>query len=262
MSIAQLKSGKFIVIDAVELTPPIKDAINKLTNNGADIEAFLAVHPFHSVYIPPFHALYPKVDYYGCPRHLKRLTNIQWAGNLNDCKIRNKWSPEIEMSIPDGGEFVAPLPENKNHFSSVLVYHKKSRTIHVDDTIMYAPSEKGLTGSLLKIAGYKAGYMTFHLSIKNVGLKPDPKSPFEFRDWVKKIIKEWDFDNICAAHVGNKIGGAKQQLEELLKKSEPMFVKLSELKKKGGNVSLEDEEDEEEKEGIEGKEEDLGTECG
>jgi len=73
--------------------------------------------------------------------------------------------------------------------------------------------------------------MSFHPSIKGPGLLPHPDSPFVFRDWVKKVIEDWDFDNIVAAHVGMKIGGAKAQLKETLEAAEPLFQKLHEEKK-------------------------------
>ncbi len=40
--------------------------------------------------------------YYGTPRHLRNIKDIPWAGDVNVCEIRNKWSPEVEMRIPAG----------------------------------------------------------------------------------------------------------------------------------------------------------------
>lgn len=60
-------------------------------------------------------------------------------------------------------------------------------------------------GILLKIAGYKHGSLSFHPTIKSVGLKPTPEAPYQFRDWVRGIIKDWNFDNIVSAHMGNKV---------------------------------------------------------
>jgi hypothetical protein len=102
MSLARLSNGKFLVIDAVPLTPTIKKEIDQLTENGSKIEAFLATHPFHTLSIPAFHQAYPEPKYYGCPRHLRKLTTINWSGDLNDCKTRSLWEPEVEMRIPAG----------------------------------------------------------------------------------------------------------------------------------------------------------------
>jgi len=46
------------------------------------------------------------------------------------------------------------------------------------------------------------------------------------------VINDWNFDNIVAAHTGNKIGGARDQLKVLLDAAEPLFAKLSERNKK------------------------------
>jgi hypothetical protein len=74
----------------------------KLTENGTKIEAVLATHPFHTLAFPAFHKSYPALKYYGTPRHLKNQPEIGWVGDLNDCKTRALWSPEVEMRIPAG----------------------------------------------------------------------------------------------------------------------------------------------------------------
>jgi len=227
MSLIKLESGKFLVIDALPLDPKLKSEIDQLTANGANIEAFLATHPFHTLHIKPFYNAYPNIPYYGCPRHLKKFPEIKWAGDLNVCATRNKWNPEIETKIPSGSEFVAPLPEKSNHFSSVFVLHKASKTIHIDDTIMYSVDP----GFLLKLGGFKKGTMCFHTSIKGAGLLPNPDAPYQFRDFIAEMLKDWDFENICTAHFGNKIGGAKTQLEQLLANSDSLFKQLSDKRK-------------------------------
>lgn len=228
MSLIKLSNGKFVVIDTIPLTEEIKKGIDQLTHNGENIEAVIATHPFHTLAFPAFFQAYPNPKYFGTPRHLLKVTSVKWQEkDLTDCDVRNMYSPEIEMRIPAGAEFVAPKPENSNHFLCVFVFHKHSKTIHVDDTIMYADNP----GFLLKLAGFRHGTMMFHLSIKGPGLLPNPESPFQFRDWCQDIIKSWDFDNICTAHMGNKVGGAKAQLQETLNKAEPLFKKLHEQKK-------------------------------
>jgi len=229
MSVVQLPNSKFLVIDAIPLTPDIKEELDVLTNNGKDIEAVVATHPFHTLAVTPFYKEYPKASYYGTPRHIRNLTEVSWVGSLDDCKLRAKWGPDIEMRVPSGCEFVEPKPEKSNHFASVWVFHKPSKTIHVDDTIMYCPDPS----FLLKLGGFKKNGMSFHPSIKGEGLLPHPNAPFEFKEFVKEVLHDWQFENICAAHMGNKIGGAHEQLEKLLKDAEPLFQKLHEKRKKG-----------------------------
>jgi len=102
MSIIQLRNGKFLVIDTVEMNDRLRQEIDNLTNNGENIEAVVATHPFHTLSFPAFYQLYPKAAYYGTPRHIRRLTEIPWAGNLDDCNVRKKWEPDVEMRIPAG----------------------------------------------------------------------------------------------------------------------------------------------------------------
>jgi hypothetical protein len=33
------------------------------------------------------------------------LTQIPWVGSLEDCDIRKKWEPEVDMRIPAGKDF-------------------------------------------------------------------------------------------------------------------------------------------------------------
>jgi hypothetical protein len=63
MSIIRLQNGKFLVIDTVALTPELKGEIDHLTNNGADMEAVVATHPFHTLSFNGFYKSYPNVPY-------------------------------------------------------------------------------------------------------------------------------------------------------------------------------------------------------
>lgn len=105
MSLIRLNNGNFLVIDTVTLNDQLKSSIDQLTDNGKKIEAVIAVHPFHTLAFPAFYQAYPNAQYYGTPRHLRRLTQIPWAGSLDDCQIRKKWEPEVEMRIP-AGDFI------------------------------------------------------------------------------------------------------------------------------------------------------------
>jgi hypothetical protein len=111
---------------------------------------------------------------------------------------------------------------------SIFVYHRLSRTLHVDDTINYT----GKLTFLLKLFGVGHGQLAFHTSIKGPGLHPTAEAPYLFRDWMRNMLLDWPFDNICCAHLGAKIGGAHTLVAELLDKTEPMFLKLSERNRK------------------------------
>jgi len=232
MSVIGLNTGKFLIVDTIPLDPDTKKQLDELTNNGANIEAVLATHPFHTLAFPAFYEQYPSPMYIGTPRHIRNLPQIPWRGDLNSCEVRDRFRPHVEMRIPDGSEFVSPAPEKSNHFSCVFVFHPESRTLHVDDTIFIADKP----GFLMKIFGFRHGDMSFHISIKGPGLFATPEAPHQFKDFIGGIINDWDFDNICAAHMGNKIGGAKEQLRQTLEKAAPLFDKLSERNKKKGPI--------------------------
>jgi hypothetical protein len=87
-------------------------------------------------------------------------------------------------------------------------------------------------GFLLKLFGYKAGVMAFHPSIKSVGLYPTAEAPYLFRDWMRNVLRDWPFENICCAHLGVKMGRANADVAALLDKAEPLFAKISEKNRK------------------------------
>jgi len=224
MSVIKLSNGKYLLIDTVPLVADLKHEIDALTEGGTKIEAIVATHPFHTLAFPSFYHGYPNAPFYGTPRHIRRQKDIPWVGAVNDPEVTKKWESEgVFMRIPAGGEFAAPVPEEYNHWSTVWVFHKESRTIHIDDTINYFSNPS----MLMKVVGKKKGCMEFHDSIKGPALYPKPESPGLFKAWVESVIKDWDFDNMVIAHIGNKIGGAKGALQETLTNSQPLFDKLS-----------------------------------
>lgn len=105
MSLIQLRNGNFLVIDTVVINDQLKQQIDEVTNSGTKIEAVLAVHPFHTLAYADFYKMYPNVKYYGTPRHLRKLTEIKWAGQLDDQgnkTLLSQWAPEVELRIPAG----------------------------------------------------------------------------------------------------------------------------------------------------------------
>lgn len=111
---------------------------------------------------------------------------------------------------------------------SVFVYHRLSRTLHVDDTINYTDK----LDFLFKLFGVSQGVMAFHPSIKGSGLHPTAEAPYLFRDWMRNMLSDWPFESICCAHLDVKVGGAHGRVIELLNNAEPLFAKLSERKGK------------------------------
>jgi hypothetical protein len=220
MSFIRLKSGKILVIDTVDISDPsIKHEVDQLTNKGDLIEAVVATHPFHTIYFTPFFHCYPNAKYYGTPRHIRNNKVISWAGDISESVVRQLWQQDgVHMVIPAGSEFVN-IADESNHFISVIVFHEASRTVHVDDTIQYFGDSCVLRCCCLA--------NSMHFWDLDKGLDKTADAPRLFRDDIEKMLSDWDFDNICAAHVTNKIGGAKEQLRQVLVKATPKLTQLT-----------------------------------
>ena len=87
------------------------------------------------------------------------------------------------MRIPAGAEFNNPA--ESNHFSNVFVFHRESRTVHNDDTILFAVKPRALVSAL----GHRDGVMSFHPTIKSVGLLPTATAAYEF--WNRESMDGW-----------------------------------------------------------------------
>lgn len=129
------------------------------------------------------------------------------------------------MRIPEGAEF--KNPDNSNHFSSVFILHKESRTIHDDDTLMYF--DPGNLSCCLRLAGVTPQKLYFHPSLATGGLYKFQESASFFKLWVLKLLIDWDFDNICTAHSGVLIGNGKKILRQTLRRYENQFQRMSRI---------------------------------
>lgn len=87
-------------------------------------------------------------------------------------------------------------------------------------------------GMMFRLFGLKAGTTMFHPSISGNGLYPTAEAPLQFRDWMNQLLKDWQFDNMCTAHLGNRIGGAHEAVEKFVKDSDKLFEDLSERNRK------------------------------
>lgn len=215
MSVVELPGNKYVVIDTLTLEPEVKQSLDTLTDRGKNIVAVLCVHPLHSLSLNAFYHMYPHAKYYGCPRHLEKFKNIQWAGDLQHASVRQQFEPHLLLSAPDGIDM-----EEGHRASTILVFHPASGIMHVNDLFQYFVDPP----LVLRMTGVKPGVLGFHAKVLSVPLLYDP---IAFLLWLKKILDEWDIQIICAAHGGNKVGGGKQALADLVKDSEEKLVKLA-----------------------------------
>ncbi len=227
-SLVKRHNGKFILLDAYTLPAELKAEVDAVTNDGAELEAIINLHPFHTVHVLATHKQYPGARLYGTRRHVEKFPELPWEAELTESETCAALFADVfEFSIPAGVDFIS---SNEHlHFSSVLAYHKASKTIHSDDTLMYLELP-GLLGKLRKPT------VNFHPTLART-LQQRAGAAKDFRDWARKLAENWsEAENLCAAHSatvlaskhrGSSIAGsilkALQKTEKTLAKHEARF---------------------------------------
>ncbi|WP_372783466.1 hypothetical protein [Litorivivens sp.] len=213
-SLVRRSNGAYVLLDSYALSGAIKAEVDALTEHGEKLEAIINLHPFHTVHVEAAHAMYPNAMLYGTQRHHDKFPELPWQPALTEsAEFANAYAADFEFSVPAGVDFIS---NNENlHFSSVLAYHKASRTLHVDDTLMYIP----LPGIVGKVRKPK---VSFHLTLAKT-LEKRAGACADFRRWATQLAEQWhDAQHLCAAHSATLLDGgatpgsiAKQILEAL-----------------------------------------------
>jgi len=180
-----------------------------LTNAGQDVEAVLNLHPFHTVHVTKMHERYPDAKHYGTARHLANFPDLNWQKQkTEDPELHSRFASNFDFSIPRGVDFISD--DENVHFSSVLAYHRASKTLHVDDTLMYIRLP-----ALMRFFGLSDA-LSFHLTLSKA-LAKRAGAAREFRDWAVEMAERWhDMENLCAAHTATFItqGGDESPLHD------------------------------------------------
>lgn len=213
-SLVRLRDGNFVFLDAYSLSSKTKQAVDALTEQGSKLTAIINLHPFHTVHVQALHECYPQAKLYGTQRHLDYCDNLPWQAELiESTALQEQFAEDFEFSIPAGVDFISANPQL--HFSSVLAYHKDSKTIHSDDTLMYLK----LPGLLNKL---RPPRVSFHPTLAKT-LEPNAGAAQAFRDWANGLITDWaGAENLCAAHSANLIavnndgGSIAQRIQQAL----------------------------------------------
>ncbi len=222
-SLVKLASGKFVFLDSYTLDGAVLKKVNELTNDGEDVVAVLNLHPFHTLHVPWMHEHYPDAKHYGTARHLSKFPELRWqAGRTEETETQAKFAKDFEFTVPRGVEFIAD--DENVHFSSVLVFHPGSRTIHVDDTLMYIRLPM-----LLRFLGLPDA-LSFHPTLASV-LEKRAGAVHDFRHWVNEFADNWqNAKHLCAAHTAALLTNDQQvsirdRIIEALEKVEPKLEK-------------------------------------
>ncbi len=219
-SLVRRANGNFVFLDSYSLGRDAREHVADIVGKGGEIEAILNVHPFHTMHVARMHELYPEARLYGTVRHLERFSDLPWeAERTEDPELHALYADDFEFSVPEGVDFVSA---NDNiHFSSVLVRHHASHTIHVDDTFMYIQLPR-----LLRLFGMKDS-LGFHPTLSRA-LEKRAGAVADFRAWAGALIDDWrDAENLCAAHTrpllasDNTGASIPERLQKALQKCEP-----------------------------------------
>lgn len=199
-SLVKLSNGKYAFLDSYTLGGSVLKKVNELTRDGKDVAAVLNLHPFHTVHVKWMHEQFPNAAHYGTARHLERFPELKWqASRTEDAKTHTKFAEDLEFSVPRGVDFISD--DENVHFSSVLVFHPSSKTIHVDDTLMYIRLPM-----LMRFFGLPDS-LSFHPTLAKVLEKRDGAVQ-DFRDWYLAMTENWSStENFCAAHTATLRSG-------------------------------------------------------
>lgn len=192
-SLVRRRSGGLVFLDSYTLSEAVARDLDELTKGGKDVEAIVNVHPFHTMHVEAMHRRYPHARLYGTSRHLARFPELPWQPTKSeDPETAALFADDFDFTVPRGVDFVSA--DEKVHFSSVLVRHRATKTIHVDDTLMYLRLPL-----LLRLLGLK-DRTSFHPTLAKA-LEKRPGAARDFRAWAEEIADKWgDAENLCTAH--------------------------------------------------------------
>lgn len=219
-SLARLRSGRFVLLDCVPLDDANLAVIRRITRGGADLEAIINLHPFHTLHVKPVAAAFPDATLYGTARHHRRASALRWAPETTDSEaFAQRFAEDFDFLVPRGVDFI---PSNeKLHFSSVLAIHRGTQTLHVDDTLSYLP-----------LPGVRR--LMLHPALGDV-LQPRKGAAQEFRAWAAALVERCaTVKRICTAHmrlpsadqfpsIADEVRKAVQRAEKTLAKHERSF---------------------------------------
>ena len=214
MSVVKRDNGKFVVLDGCELDDAQREALLALTGNGEKVEAVMHVHPFHTLHVEATHQLFPNATLYGTARHRQKAPSLPWADvPVEDWGDDHPLAEIFNLSVPEGVHFVSA--DERVHVASVLVRHRQSGIVHVDDTF----NVMAASGTLGKILPQSS--LRMHPMLSRA-LVQEPGAADAYAGWARWLASAWSKTSIvCAAHSAVRElppGGFKKEVEDALAK--------------------------------------------
>lgn len=214
MSVVKRGDGRFVVIDGCELDDDERGQLLALTGNGEKVDTVIHVHPFHTMHVEATQALFPKATLHGTARHHERFPSLPWAGGpVEDWGDEHPLADLFNLSVPEGVDFVSA--DERVHVASVLVRHRQSGIVHVDDTF----NVMAASGKLGKILPQSS--LRMHPMLSRA-LRQEAGAADAYAGWARWLASAWSKTSIvCAAHSAVRElppGGFKKEVEDALHK--------------------------------------------
>lgn len=214
MSVVRRDNGRFVVIDGCELDDAERDQLLALTGHGEKVDAVIHVHPFHTMYVDAMHQLFPAATLFGTARHREKAPSLPWSeAPVEDWGDDHSLADLFNLSVPEGVDFVSA--DERVHVASVLVRHRQSGIVHVDDTFNVLAAS-GALGKLLPQSSLRMHPMLSR------ALKQAPGAADAYAGWARWLASAWARTPIvCAAHSAVRElppGGFKKEVQEALQK--------------------------------------------
>lgn len=214
MSVVKRDNGRFVLIDGCELDDAQRDELLALTGNGEKVDAVMHVHPFHTLHVEATHKLFPSAKLYGTARHRQQAPSLPWAdAPVEDWGDEHPLADLFNLSVPEGVDFVSA--DERVHVASVLVRHRQSGIVHVDDTF----NVMAATGKIGKLLPQSS--LRMHPMLSRA-LKQEAGAADAYTGWARWLASAWSKTSVvCAAHSAVRElppGGFKKEVEDALHK--------------------------------------------
>lgn len=193
MSLVRRRNGRFLALDSYDLGEDHREHLLALTDGGKLVDAIINVHPFHTLHCAALHSLLPGARLIGTRRHHKERADLPWEpGVIEDAATQAEFAEDLEFSIPRGVDFISA--DDKVHVASVVVRHRASGIVHVDDTINVLDPPALLSAIL------PGPRLRFHPMLSKA-LQQRSGAADDYARWARDLARDWaDTRTVCTAH--------------------------------------------------------------
>ncbi|NCP14497.1 MAG: hypothetical protein GW858_10080 [Sphingomonadales bacterium] len=193
MSLVRRPNGRFIIVDSYSLAGDELAEVMALTDEGKAVDAILNVHPFHTIHCQTLKDALPHAKMIGTRRHRQEVPDLDWdSASIEDVATQSGFMDALEFSTPRGVDFVSA--DDSVHVASVLVRHRASGIVHVDDTINVL-----MPPAILKSL-FPEPRLRFHPMLKKA-LEERSGAADDYAEWARDLAQEWaGTPAVCAAH--------------------------------------------------------------